>query len=65
VGLLNGGMATGLAASLGKLATVGLASAVFSPWMNISGSVLANHWRHRPPPDAPTPVPLNATLLSS
>lgn len=45
VGLQNGGMATGLASSMGKLATVGLAAAIFSPWMNISGSVLANYWR--------------------
>lgn len=47
VGLQNGGMASGLAGSMGKLATLGLASAVFSPWMNISGSVLANYWRKR------------------
>ncbi|MCH4553497.1 bile acid:sodium symporter family protein [Aestuariibaculum lutulentum] len=47
VGLQNGGMASGLAGSMGKLATVGLAAAVFSPWMNISGSVLANFWRKR------------------
>jgi len=33
---------------MGKLATVGLASAVFSPWMNISGSILANYWRRHP-----------------
>ena len=48
VGLQNGGMASGLAGAMGKLATVGLASAVFSPWMNISGSILANYWRKRP-----------------
>ena len=48
VGLQNGGMASGLAGSMGKLATVGLAAAVFSPWMNISGSLLANFWRKRP-----------------
>lgn len=48
VGLQNGGMASGLAGAMGKLATEGLASAVFSPWMNISGSVLANFWRRRP-----------------
>jgi len=48
VGLQNGGMASGLAGSMGKLATVGLAAAVFSPWMNISGSLLANYWRRRP-----------------
>jgi BASS family bile acid:Na+ symporter len=45
VGLQNGGMASGLAGRMGKLATVGLAAAIFSPWMNISGSVLANYWR--------------------
>ncbi|MGI4867794.1 MAG: bile acid:sodium symporter family protein [Janthinobacterium lividum] len=48
VGLQNGGMASGLAGSLGKLGTVGLPAAVFSPWMNISGSILANYWRRHP-----------------
>jgi bile acid:Na+ symporter, BASS family len=33
---------------MGKLGTVGLAAAVFSPWMNISGSILANYWRRKP-----------------
>lgn len=28
--------------------SVGLPAAVFSPWMNISGSLLANFWRKRP-----------------
>lgn len=51
VGLQNGGMAWGLASHLGKLATVGLSPAVFSIWMNISGSVLANYWRKRPVDD--------------
>jgi BASS family bile acid:Na+ symporter len=32
---------------MGKLATLGLASAVFSPWMNVSGSLLANYWRKK------------------
>jgi len=45
VGLQNGGLASGLALSMGKLATVGLASAVFSPIMNITGSSLALWWR--------------------
>lgn len=48
VGMQNGGMASGLAGVMGKLSTLGLAAAVFSPWMNISGSVLANYWRKRP-----------------
>jgi len=48
VGLQNGGMASGLAGALGKLGTMGLAAAIFSPWMNVSGSLLANWWRKRP-----------------
>jgi bile acid:Na+ symporter, BASS family len=51
VGLQNGGMASGIAGSMGKLGTVGLAPAVFSPWMNISGSILANYWRRKPVDD--------------
>ena len=53
VGLQNGGMASGIAGSMGKLGTVGLAAAVFSPWMNISGSILANYWRRKPAPCPP------------
>lgn len=45
VGLQNGGMASGLAAAMGKLATVGLASAVMTPLGNVTGSLLANYWR--------------------
>jgi BASS family bile acid:Na+ symporter len=48
VGLQNGGMASGIAGALNKLGTMGLAAAVFSPWMNVSGSMLANYWRKRP-----------------
>ena len=42
-------MASGLAAGMGKIATVGLAPAVFSPLMNITGSILASFWRANPP----------------
>jgi BASS family bile acid:Na+ symporter len=48
VGLQNGGMASGLASAMGKLGTVGLAAAIFIPWMNISGSILANYGHKRP-----------------
>ncbi|MDZ4698928.1 MAG: bile acid:sodium symporter family protein [Rhodothermales bacterium] len=48
VGMQNGGLATGIALQMGKVATVGLAPAIFGPWMNISGSALANWWRSRP-----------------
>lgn len=55
VGLQNGGMASGLANAMGKLATVGLAPAIFIVWMNISGSVLANYWHKRPVVETKTP----------
>lgn len=45
VGMQNGGLASGIALEMGKVATVGLAPAVFGPWMNISGSSLAMYWR--------------------
>lgn len=48
VGMQNGGLASGLALQMGKVATVGLAPAIFGPLMNITGSVLANWWRSRP-----------------
>ena len=48
VGLQNGGMATGLAMDVLKSAQAGLAPAIFGPWMNASGSVLASYWRRRP-----------------
>ena len=49
VGLQNAGMASGLAISVLRSSDAGLAAAVFGPWMNISGSVLASWWRGRPP----------------
>lgn len=48
VGMQNGGLASGLALQMGKLATVGLAPAIFGPLMNITGSSLATWWRNRP-----------------
>jgi BASS family bile acid:Na+ symporter len=49
VGMQNGGMASGLALQMGKLATVGLAPAIFGPMMNITGSSLAIWWRNKTP----------------
>jgi BASS family bile acid:Na+ symporter len=49
VGMQNGGLASGLAMQMGKVATVGLAPAVFGPLMNITGSVLASWWRRKLP----------------
>ena len=49
VGMQNGGLASGLAQQLGKAATMGLAPAVFGPFMNITGSILASYWHKREP----------------
>ncbi len=51
VGMQNGGLASGIAVEMGRAATMGLAPAIFGPWMNISGSFLANWWRDRAPVD--------------
>lgn len=55
VGMQNGGLASGIANSLGKIATMGLAPAVFGPLMNITGSILASYWHDKPT----KPVPKN------
>lgn len=47
VGMQNAGLASGLALMMGKVATVGLAPAIFGPMMNISGSLLATWWRNK------------------
>ncbi|QEG38182.1 bile acid:sodium symporter family protein [Roseimaritima ulvae] len=49
VGLQNGGMATALAINTLKDPLAALAPAIFGPWMNISGSMLASWWAARPP----------------
>ncbi|HEY4290486.1 MAG TPA: bile acid:sodium symporter family protein [Puia sp.] len=51
VGMQNGGLASGIAKGMGKIATVGLAPAIFGPLMNITGSILASWWHRNPPRD--------------
>lgn len=48
VGMQNGGLASGIAKEMGKIATVGLAPAVFGPLMNVTGSILASYWHKKP-----------------
>lgn len=48
VGMQNSGLASGIALEMGRVATMGLAPAVFGPFMNITGSSLATWWRSRP-----------------
>lgn len=51
VGMQNAGLASGLALTMGKIATVGLAPAIFGPMMNITGSFLSSWWHNRLPPE--------------
>lgn len=53
VGMQNGGLASGIAKEMGKIATLGLAAAVFGPLMNITGSILASYWHRNSPKDEP------------
>lgn len=48
VGMQNAGLASGLSKAMGKIATVGLAPAVFGPLMNVTGSILASYWHRKP-----------------
>jgi BASS family bile acid:Na+ symporter len=54
VGMQNAGLASGIAKEMGKIATIGLAPAIFGPVMNITGSALASWWHGRPPKDSVT-----------
>lgn len=51
VGMQNAGLATGLALTMGKMATAGLAPAIFGPVMNVNGSSLASWWHNHLPKD--------------
>jgi len=48
VGMQNGGMASGIAIDVLKSTSAALAPAIFGPWMNVSGSLLAGWWRRHP-----------------
>jgi len=45
VGMQNSGLASGIALEMGRVASMGLAPAVFGPLMNITGSSLAAWWK--------------------
>jgi BASS family bile acid:Na+ symporter len=49
VGLQNGGMASGLAIDVLRSNLAAIPPAIFGPWMNMSGAVLASYWSSRPP----------------
>lgn len=49
VGMQNAGLASGLALTMGRMATAGLAPAIFGPMMNITGSFISSWWHNRLP----------------
>lgn len=49
VGMQNAGLASGLALTMGKISTAGLAPAIFGPVMNVNGSSLASWWHNHLP----------------
>lgn len=53
-GMQNAGLVSGIAKTMGKIATVGLASAVCGPLMGFTSSVLASYWNSKPPKDEAT-----------
>jgi bile acid:Na+ symporter, BASS family len=57
VGMQNGGMASGLAMNTLQSTQAALAAAIFGPWQNVSGSILASWWRGRPPQGAVSTTP--------
>ncbi len=65
VGLQNAGMASGIAAELNKVATLGLAPIVFGPVMNITASTLANWWRICPVDELTELPPCNSDETDS
>lgn len=63
VGLQNGGLASGIAVQMGKVATVGLAPALFGPIMNTTGSLLATYWSQHPPKEVLLTEPDKSVVL--
>ena len=56
-GTQNAGLVSGIAKVMGKIATVGLATAVCGPIMGFSSSILASYWNSNRPPDDPEAAP--------
>ena len=53
-GTQNAGLVSGIAKVMGKIATVGLATAVCGPIMGFSSSVLASYWNSNLPKEEPS-----------
>jgi BASS family bile acid:Na+ symporter len=64
VGMQNAGLATGLALTMGKIATAGLAPAIFGPVMNVNGSSLASWWHNHLPSEKPSDMEEKETKIN-
>lgn len=64
VGMQNAGLASGIAKEMGRIATIGLAAAIFGPIMNITGSTLASWWHNRQP-GGQAPKPTEKELVTA
>ncbi len=47
VGMQNSGMSAALAMTVLKSPAAALPSAIFGPWMNIAGAILASYWKRK------------------
>jgi BASS family bile acid:Na+ symporter len=64
-GTQNAGLVSGIAKVMGKIATVGLATAVCGPIMGFSSSILASYWNSNPPKEKPETVFADAKVANS
>jgi BASS family bile acid:Na+ symporter len=64
-GTQNAGLVSGIAKVMGKIATVGLATAVCGPIMGFSSSILASYWNSNPPKEKPETVFADAKVVNS
>jgi len=62
VGLQNAGLASGIAAKMGYIATMGLVPGIFGSMQNITASILANWWG-RKKSKCPFPIKHNSMLF--
>ncbi len=54
-GMQNAGLISGIAKVMGKIATVGLATAICGPIMGVTSSILAAYWNDNPPKEDLSP----------
>ncbi len=63
-GTQNAGLVSGIAKVMGKIATVGLATAICGPIMGFSSSILASYWNSNPPKEEDLTVMTDAKTVN-